>query len=168
MSTLKVGTIQDHANGNTAITIDSSGRILTPARPAFLAAATGNGNYVSVAAGTPFPANTTFKNIGNHYNTSTYKFTAPIAGFYLFTWSALTNNTGNGSRPCLYVNNSTTHPSGLRPVAGNDNGAQAGGTTSYSVLCYLAVNDAAFMGSDGGNLYYYGNTHNHFSGCLIG
>ena len=28
MSTLKVGTIQDHANSNTAMTIDSSGRVL--------------------------------------------------------------------------------------------------------------------------------------------
>ena len=27
MSTLKVGTIQDHANSNTAISIDSSGRV---------------------------------------------------------------------------------------------------------------------------------------------
>ena len=35
MSTLKVGTIQDHTNSNTAISIDSSGRILTPSRPMF-------------------------------------------------------------------------------------------------------------------------------------
>ena len=33
MSTLKVGTIQDHANSNTAMSIDSSGRVTTPARP---------------------------------------------------------------------------------------------------------------------------------------
>ena len=33
MSTLKVGTIQDHANSNTAITIDSSGRVFKPQTP---------------------------------------------------------------------------------------------------------------------------------------
>ncbi len=33
MSTLKVGTIQDHANSNTALTIDSSGRFNAPANP---------------------------------------------------------------------------------------------------------------------------------------
>ena len=35
MSTLKVGTIQDHASSTTAMTIDSSGRVLQPAKPAF-------------------------------------------------------------------------------------------------------------------------------------
>ena len=35
MSTLKVGTIQDHANSNTAISIDSSGRVTQPAKPAW-------------------------------------------------------------------------------------------------------------------------------------
>ena len=35
MSTLKVGTIQDHANSNTAISIDSSGRTTFPQKIAF-------------------------------------------------------------------------------------------------------------------------------------
>ena len=35
MSTLKVGTIQDHANSNTAISIDSAGRVTQPNRPYF-------------------------------------------------------------------------------------------------------------------------------------
>ena len=30
MSTLKVGTIQDHANSNTAISIDNTGRVTQP------------------------------------------------------------------------------------------------------------------------------------------
>ena len=30
MSTLKVGTIQDHANSNNALLIDSSGRVTAP------------------------------------------------------------------------------------------------------------------------------------------
>ena len=35
MSTLKVGTIQDHTNSTTAMTIDSAGRVLQPAKPAW-------------------------------------------------------------------------------------------------------------------------------------
>ena len=35
MSTLKVGTIQDHANSITAMSIDSAGRVTMPTRPAF-------------------------------------------------------------------------------------------------------------------------------------
>ena len=33
MSTLKVGTIQDHTNSNTAMTIDSSGRVTQTTKP---------------------------------------------------------------------------------------------------------------------------------------
>ena len=36
MSTLKVGTIQDHTNSTTALTIDSSGRVARPKVPAWL------------------------------------------------------------------------------------------------------------------------------------
>ena len=36
MSTLKVGTIQDHTNSNTAMTIDSSGRVTEPTKPCFV------------------------------------------------------------------------------------------------------------------------------------
>ena len=35
MSTLKVGTIQDHANSNTAISIDSGGRVTLNQQPMF-------------------------------------------------------------------------------------------------------------------------------------
>ena len=34
-SILKVNTIQDATNSNTAISVDSSGRVTTPSRPAF-------------------------------------------------------------------------------------------------------------------------------------
>ena len=49
MSTLKVGTIQDHANSNTAMTIDGTGRLAYPAQPRFMVklasnATIGNGN----------------------------------------------------------------------------------------------------------------------------
>ena len=36
-SILKVSEIQDPTNGNTALTIDSSGRVFTPTRPALFA-----------------------------------------------------------------------------------------------------------------------------------
>jgi hypothetical protein len=45
MSTLKVGTIQDHANSNTAISIDSSGRVTLPQRVAFMGQKTNGSGY---------------------------------------------------------------------------------------------------------------------------
>ena len=45
MSTLKVGTIQDHTNSNTAINIDSSCRVFTPQRPMFKISGRTNTSY---------------------------------------------------------------------------------------------------------------------------
>ena len=45
-SILKVSEIQDPTNGNTALTIDSSGRILTPNRP-MVSYRSANNNYTS-------------------------------------------------------------------------------------------------------------------------
>ena len=85
-STLKVNTIQ-HTGGTTGMTIDSAGRILTPTRPAFKASintTTGRDTHTSVQT-TPY--DTVQVNIGNHYNNSTYTFTAPITGTYYFSTS---------------------------------------------------------------------------------
>ena len=43
-SILKVNTIQDATNSNTAISVDSSGRVTTPAKPSFRAFRSGAGN----------------------------------------------------------------------------------------------------------------------------
>ena len=44
MSTLKVGTIQDHTNSNNALLIDSSGRVTEPAKPYLFAGNAGGQN----------------------------------------------------------------------------------------------------------------------------
>ena len=83
MSTLKVGTIQDHTNSNTAMTIDSSGRVLQPAKPLAnvsytardMGAHTANNDKILVF-------NVANLNQGNHYDTSTGKFTCPVTGRY--------------------------------------------------------------------------------------
>tara|TARA_Y100000114_G_scaffold151556_1_gene168456 strand:+ start:440 stop:964 length:525 start_codon:yes stop_codon:yes gene_type:complete len=79
MSTLKVGTIQDHANSNTAMTIDNGGRILTPSRPMFDVAkintqTTTSGQIEKVTW------DTVNYDIGSNFASN--KFTAPVAGKY--------------------------------------------------------------------------------------
>jgi len=103
-SILKVDTIQN-TGGTTGLTIDSTGRMLTPARPAFrakfnasgtLAAGgdMGGGNSVLV----PNDVTTSgfgLHNVGSHYSTSNGKFTAPIAGLYFFQFNIYQNNTAD-------------------------------------------------------------------------
>ena len=95
MSTLKVGTIQDHANSTTAMTIDNAGRILTPARPAFRARIGAQGGGTGATGDLVFE--TEDFDIGGNYNVSNGRFTAPIAGIYHFMFRALSAGTSSGN-----------------------------------------------------------------------
>jgi len=83
-SILKVNTIQDATNSNTAISVDSSGKVTHPQRPAFHADSSTHetsGSYFF----TSFDINGVGRfNQGQHLELSTGIFTAPIAGVYTF------------------------------------------------------------------------------------
>ena len=51
-SILKVSEIQDPTNGNSALTVDTSGRIFTPARPLFMAPGNASGYQNTSASNT--------------------------------------------------------------------------------------------------------------------
>ena len=89
MSNLLVQNIK-HTNNPTAQTIDSTGRILTPARPSFRAKPSSTTN-ISVNNDIVFGDVTTsgfgLHNIGGHYDTSNGIFTAPLAGVYFFQFN---------------------------------------------------------------------------------
>ena len=104
MSTLKVGTIQDHANSNTAMTIDNAGRVLTPARPAFHAYGTGAWTVFSNGAWTKIVLNATpTVNIGNHYDSTNSKFVAPVAGVYHFYYKLYGRVQSGGADSVSYT-----------------------------------------------------------------
>ena len=99
MSTLKVGTIQDHANSNTALTIDSSGKVDAPVlgsltRNVVSFNATGPSTYTNYGASGVMSYNITnsahsFDNTSGAYSTSNSEFTCAIAGLYHFEATAL-------------------------------------------------------------------------------
>ena len=159
-------TIAFAEGGTEVMRIDSSGRVTTPFKPAFVAHATGNSNYTSVANNTAFPANATNYNQGSCYNTSNYRFTAPVTGLYLFTFSSIHNNSSGDSRPHFFVNNSGSYNGIQHGINNRDASGSASNATSS--LIYLQANDYVFVASSSGSLYYYGAGHSTFSGCLIG
>ncbi len=66
--------------GSGQLAVDASGRVTMSSQPAFSAYTTS-----SVTAYGVIPLNLTHVNTGGHYNTSTYRFTAPVTGNYLIT-----------------------------------------------------------------------------------
>lgn len=90
------------ANGSTTdgLTIDSTGRVLTPARPAFsvhLATTTANADYTTTEFDVPF--DTIDFNIGNcvAISSDVATFTAPINGIYHFNSMVQIQNAENAA-----------------------------------------------------------------------
>ena len=161
MSTLKVGTIQDHANSITAITIDSAGRVNQPAKPTFMATtgATGSASYFSANATAVFPSADV--NIGNCYNASNGEFTAPIAGTYYFSSNMLSNvNT----RLFFHLRKNNVTITGTLIETLSNSGEYQTGSTDCTVT--LAANDkvTVFVA----NNPCYGSQYANFKGFLLG
>lgn len=104
-STLKVNTIA-HSGGTTAMTIDSGGRMVQSNRPLFFANAknTANSGAKWSTGGTsgnnftPIPFDTEIIDRTNSFDPSTFKFTVPVAGDYLFYAWGISGDTNEWLR----------------------------------------------------------------------
>ncbi len=90
-SILKVNTIQDATNSNTAMTIDTSGRILTPARPSFQYDIT---NY---SGGTNYLSSTYKFGSESSGNDLVISYFSPIPFINAATTDGFTTNVGSGA-----------------------------------------------------------------------
>jgi hypothetical protein len=75
--------LYDVTNSATRFAIDPSGRVTMPNQPGFSAYHSGNISYNVIPS--PISFDTVRRNTGNHYNPSTYTFTAPVTGKYFFS-----------------------------------------------------------------------------------
>ena len=100
--------VYDRTNSSYRMVIDSSGRVTTPSQPRFFAYSTAT--QAINATGTYHATlwNATRFNVGNHFDTSTDLFVAPIAGCYLFGTQVRFESTDTGYfRLIISINNST-------------------------------------------------------------
>ena len=68
--------------------IDNQGRVTKPSNPSFQVRCSGVNNINASGGYTvPYGGHSVQHNVGSHFNTSNYRFTAPIAGSYLFSAS---------------------------------------------------------------------------------
>jgi|OM-RGC.v1.022286907 hypothetical protein len=166
MSNLLVQNIK-HTNGTVAQTIDSTGRITTPARPVFKASIltqTGRSTHTSIEVS---PYDTVQTNVGSHFNTSTHTFTVPVAGEYFFS---ISQNKYGKLIVYLYKNGSVFHAGEFLHDSGTN---WEHCTISTVVTC--AVDDtiqARHKLVDNGGTQYAWNggspTWDSFSGFLMG
>ena len=85
-SVLKVSEIQDPTNGNSALTVDAAGRVLTPARPVFMAPGNASG-YTNVSVSNTIIPNwntsdSTISIVQGGMSFSSSGVTVPVAGIY--------------------------------------------------------------------------------------
>ena len=145
--------------------IDNGGRVTKPSQPAF--AATNSGD-ITVTTDGIIAFDQTSINVGNHFNTSTNRFTAPVAGTYLFLSTiSMRNVSSTGTYLAIYYkkNNSGT---GFRMRFRADNvGNEWDGTSGHAIL-NLAANDYVelFGYNESGQFIMQGSETN-FTGYLL-
>ena len=161
-SVLKVDAIQNTA-GTSALTIDSSGRMLTSARPSFRAKFSASGTLGSVNTLVFNDVTTSgfgLHNVGGHYSTSTGIFTCPVDGLYFFQFNVYQNNTTD-TEVDLYVGSQ---------AVGNGRFMATGdsyGTCNNANTLMLSANDQVLVKVQVGTAYY-NSTVSSFSGFLVG
>lgn len=135
--------------------INSSGIVTTPYQPSFRAYSNAGG-YSTVGV---VPFNQTSLNVGNHYNTSNYTFTAPVSGSYFFAWSASTTSSSTNSLD-LQINGSTVSYNETQTT-------MAYFVRGQSQIFYLSAGDTAKIVLRFGTANL-GDPSTNFQGFLIG
>lgn len=159
--------IADETAGAVRLSIDSSGRMTLPAQPAFHAIYSGASNTSISSTGSAVVIwNTASVNTGSNYSTSTGRFTAPVAGTYLFyAQIPYTSVSGGIYLGVLLQKNGSGLAEGYVSVSGY---AQP----HISVIVTLAANDYVtslyHYNLTSGTLEFSPNGRGYFGGHLIG
>ena len=142
--------------------IDASGYVTKPNTPAFFVYR--NQSIWNLAAGDTFVFNTAELNVGNHYNTSNGRFTAPITARYVFHFWSIYTGDANSDYIQMYKN-------GARMYGGDvhftNSIGSAWDSVHYSRVIQLSSGDYVYMRSGSAHTYH-GNHWGGWSGYMLG
>lgn len=160
---LDLATIKDSTGTNTAITIDSSGRVFKPATPAFHAYAD-DGAYITTAV---IPFDNTTINIGNAFDTTNYKYVVPVTGNYFISvhLGIVRDDVSGGENLHIQLLKGTTR---IQRGYFEEVSSTGYGTVSFSAIHALIAGDELTVTTSGGADYNAAAADTIFSGYLIG
>ena len=171
---VNIGSLSDHpvqlmTNNTTRVVVDSAGRVTMPYQPAF------NGTNSSVIAMT----NSTWSVVavdtirfdrGNNFNTSTYRFTAPVTGVYQVNTSVQTENNSSITWMYFYpvLNGTTSATNGVNFADFTPTGTYW--HHNHSCLISMAAGDYVQWKyiKSGGSADLKSTTENSYSIYLVG
>jgi len=149
------------SNEIKAMELNGNGYVTMPYQPAFSAVKTAN---VVNGTGTYTSWPTVHVNVGNSFNATTGVFTAPIAGVYQFTVSAMASGTGY-INVFIYKNGTSVVGGGARPANSTYDQAER------TIMLSLAVGDTVYVSDGvGGNQAVFSDSNGwlSFLGRLVG
>ena len=159
---LDLATIKDATGTNTALSIDSTGRILTPARPAFRVHGTST-TWTALTSNTKISLLTSVDyNIGSYYNTTGYEFLAPVDGLYHFFGRLYVNNSDTASDFFISIDDGSFDSSLYFFASENTTLDQS---ATFSEVIQLTANQTVSIKGNSGT--YFPN-YSGFGGYLVG
>ena len=154
MSTLKVGTIQDHSNSITAMTIDSSGRVLKPVIPHGQASC----NVVTAATNKIQLTTSLISGGGLTIDQTNERMIVPVSGLYCIGFHHLVDNVTASTTVEARINGNA-FSGGTTQTEGN---SAYGGPLSVHVIKPLTANDYVEWFVIAGTVHNNTNYNNHY------
>jgi hypothetical protein len=165
------GPLKLYTGGSERMRINASGYVTTPNQPSFMAV----GSSATPSSGSGWPWGSIIHNTGSHFSLATGRFTAPVAGKYMFFATFIGSNSNDVYRYYTRKNN-VNYPkanSQLRLDTAGSSGTDYEYGTSAILMDMAAGDYAAIWFESGGTASHPGGTntnsgHEIFSGYLIG
>jgi hypothetical protein len=146
----------------TAVSADSVGRVRLPYQPAFHVRLTNAGTYVQTS---PLQFTQTVFDIGSNFNTSTYRFTAPVGGRYGFLFNGYFRLNVNGENGVFGYRVNSSNRQYVEVAAPT---ATTYMSPSINAIFDLSAGDYVDIRFSGSGDYYQGNEEANFYGWFIG